>query len=451
MKRRQFLKNTAAAGIVTVITPSGILFSRRGDSIGTFEQSFNTPPASAKPFTWWHWINGNVTKEGITLDLEAMAEVGVGGFQAFSAYMDIPAGPADYMSPLWIELMQHAAEESVRLGLEFDMHNCMGWSSSGGSWITPELSMQQMVWSEAFIEGGKPVSVKLKQPFKRHDFYKDTFVLAYPSVGGENTSNPDQAKKVTLNENPVDINEISGLELSSGIDAVSTALSKPSYLLFEFDKGVEARSVSVNTGEIKIPNYESTKSFGDKIVLEASNNGIDFKVVAELSELSDNEDMPSIAGFSVVNAKYYRLMIPMARKILNVSLSACESVNDWLYKSNFPAIGRYYPKIELDNTIVDEVISESAINPDSVIDITKYMNEVGELNWDAPEGQWTILRFGHTTTGVTNHPAVGNGLGLECDKYNSEAFDFHFNYMIRAFNAGIGTFGRKRQAGDVGG
>lgn len=430
MKRRQFLKNSAAAGIVTVLTPSGFLYSCRSNSADSAENSFLSPPASAKPYTWWHWINGNVTKEGITLDLEAMAEVSVGGFQAFSAYMDIPAGPADYLSPLWIELMQHAAKEALRLGLEFDMHNCMGWSSSGGSWITPELSMQQMVWSEAFIEGGKPVNIKLKQPFKRLDFYQDTFVLAYPSVGSENASNLEQAKKITLNGNPIISDEISGMDLSSGIDAISTNSSKPSYLLFEFEKDVEVRSVSVNTGEIRIPNNKSSRNFGDKIVLEASNNGIEFEVVAELSELSNKEDMPSIAGFSVVKAKYYRLMIPMARKILNVSLSACESVNDWLYKSNFPAIGRNYPKIELNSSIADGAISESAIDPESVIDITAYMNERGELNWDAPQGHWTILRFGHTTTGATNHPAVGNGLGLECDKYNSDAFDFHFNYIL---------------------
>jgi hypothetical protein len=151
MKRRQFLKNTASAGILTMITPAGVLYSCKSNVSSHLKESFNAPPSSAKPFTWWHWINGNVTKDGITRDLEAMAEVGIGGFQAFSAYMDIAAGPADYLSPLWIELMQHASNESIRLGLEFDMHNCMGWSSSGGSWITPELSMQQLVWSEAKV------------------------------------------------------------------------------------------------------------------------------------------------------------------------------------------------------------------------------------------------------------------------------------------------------------
>ena len=424
MKRRQFLKNTAAAGLVTIITPSGILYSHRNNNLSPLEESFNSPPASARPFTWWHWINGNVTKDGITRDLEAMAKVGVGGFQAFSVNSGIPSGPAEYLSPLWIELMQHAAKEAGRLGLEFDFHNCMGWSSSGGSWITPELSMKQVVWSEAFAKGGKTVNIKLKQPFNRLNYYEDTFVLAFPSVGGKNGSIL-QAEKVTLNGASIDPDKITGFDLSSNIEAISDDGAKPSYLLFEFDNPFEARSVALNSTEIKRANNKSD----DRIILEASDDGIYFRKVAELSNVNRYVDVPSIACFPAVKAKYFRLVIPMARKIANVRLSASESINEWPYKANYPNTG-YNPDIELDYTSLDEKLSEAAINPEDVIDISEYMNEEGELNWDAPEGNWTILRFGYTTTGVTNHPAEGKGLGLECDKYSKEAFDFHFNYML---------------------
>jgi hypothetical protein len=95
MKRRQFIKSTTAVGIVTVITPSGILYSCRRKDRGSLENSFRIPPAYSRPSTWWHWMNGNVTKEGITLDLEAMSEVGIGGFQAFSVSSGIPKGKLD--------------------------------------------------------------------------------------------------------------------------------------------------------------------------------------------------------------------------------------------------------------------------------------------------------------------------------------------------------------------
>jgi len=427
MKRRQFLKNTAAAGIVTVITPSGMLFSRKNETSGSFEQSFNSPPASARPYTWWHWMNGNVTKDGITRDLEAMAQVGIGGFQAFSANSGIPEGPVEYLSPLWIEMMQHAAQEAGRLGLEFDMHNCMGWSSSGGSWITPELSMQQVAWSEAFVKGGQKIKLKLKQPFKRLDYYKDAMVLAFPTVKGESSPVSDNLKNTTLNGKTIDADTITGFDLSEGIDVISKSPSQPSYIQFEFYKPVEVRSVAVNSSRIKNP--VNAKNAGKPIHLETSDDGRSFKTVAELSSISNNTEIPSIANFPVEKAKYFRLVIPMARHITNVRLLASESIGDWPYKANFPNTG-YNPEIELDYTNLNENISEAAINPNDVIDISEYMNPEGELNWDAPEGYWTILRFGHTTTGATNHPANGNGLGLECDKYSRGALDFHFNYML---------------------
>jgi len=185
MKRREFIKNSAMTA-AAVITPWGIIQSKSNLPQGTsLEASFMTPPPSAKPHTWWHWMNGNVTKEGITLDLEAMARVGIGGFQNFDAGTGIPKGPIVYLSPEWLELKKHAIAEAQRLGLEFTMHNCPGWSSSGGPWITPELAMQEIKFSEITIEGGKQVNMKLPKPETKLDYYKDICVLAFPSVNGK--------------------------------------------------------------------------------------------------------------------------------------------------------------------------------------------------------------------------------------------------------------------------
>lgn len=183
MKRRDFLKSTGMIGAATIITPWGIIQNRKilqqADSL---EADFMKPPASAKPHTWWHWMNGNVTKEGITLDLEAMARVGIGGFQNFDAGTGIPKGPIVYLSPEWLELKKHAIAEANRLGLEFTMHNCPGWSSSGGPWITPDLAMQEVKFSEVTIDGGKQVNITLPKPATKIDYYKDICVLAFPST-----------------------------------------------------------------------------------------------------------------------------------------------------------------------------------------------------------------------------------------------------------------------------
>ena len=125
--------------------------------------SFVNPPDSSKAHTWWHWMNGNVTKEGITLDLEAMKEAGLGGFQAFHVTDAIPHGPVNYNSKEWHELMSHTIKKANSLGLEMCFHNCAGWSSSGGPWITPETSMKIVVWSEIKVEGSLNFSDLLKR------------------------------------------------------------------------------------------------------------------------------------------------------------------------------------------------------------------------------------------------------------------------------------------------
>lgn len=144
---------------------------------------FVNPPASARPHTWWHWMDGNVTKEGITADLEAMKEVGIGGAQMFTVAQGIPKGPVDYMSPLWREMTVHAVREADRLGIELCIHNCAGWSSSGGPWVKPEDAMQTLAWSSVAVNGPKHIDqelppIKAPQVFVDIDYRRDIAVYA---------------------------------------------------------------------------------------------------------------------------------------------------------------------------------------------------------------------------------------------------------------------------------
>src|SRR5256714_3361906 len=154
------------------------------------ESGFRSPPPSARPHTWWHWVNGNVTKEGITADLEAMKRVGVGGAQIFNVDVGIPAGPAPMMGPKWTELIAHAIKEAHRLGIELCIHNCGGWSSSGGPWITPEHAMQVLAWSETGAHGPTRFADSLPQPkalqvYANVPYYRDIAVFAFrtPAAG----------------------------------------------------------------------------------------------------------------------------------------------------------------------------------------------------------------------------------------------------------------------------
>ena len=152
--------------------------------ISEYRDDFLGVPTSSRPHTWWHWMNGNVTKEGITADLEAMADVGIGGAQIFNvgdnASCNIPAGPAVYMSGQWLDLVHHAVKEANRLGIEICMHNCAGWSSSGGPWITPEYAMKKVTVSECELIGPSSASILLPEPPKVRGYYQPIKVLAFP-------------------------------------------------------------------------------------------------------------------------------------------------------------------------------------------------------------------------------------------------------------------------------
>jgi hypothetical protein len=145
--------------------------------------TFTQPPDSARPWVYWFWLNGNMTREGITADLEAMQRVGIGGVLIMEVDQGAPVGPVDFMSKDWRDLFQHVQQESRRLGLEVNMNNDAGWNGSGGPWITPAQAMQKIVWSEVEVEGPKRFEGALPQPEKVADFYQDICVMAFPATG----------------------------------------------------------------------------------------------------------------------------------------------------------------------------------------------------------------------------------------------------------------------------
>lgn len=184
MKRRTFLKIVSSAGVVSILSPilaSQFYKSKSETPLLSLENEFLNPPFSSGVYTWWHWMNGNITKEGITRDLEAMKNNGIAGYQLFEAGTGIPTGPVESLSDEWTELIIHTIKESERLGLEFAMHNCPGWSSSGGPWITPDKAMQQLTWSETKVDGGKKIRLQLPLPEHQLNHYVDTYCLAFPS------------------------------------------------------------------------------------------------------------------------------------------------------------------------------------------------------------------------------------------------------------------------------
>lgn len=127
------------------------------------KDGFVAPPASARPHVYWQWMNGNVTKEGITADLEEMARAGIGGAMIFDVVGGLPVGSVAFGSEAWFDLLHYAHEEARRLGLELSIMDCSGWSSSGGPWVKPEDSMKHVVHTETIVRGGALQSRRIEK------------------------------------------------------------------------------------------------------------------------------------------------------------------------------------------------------------------------------------------------------------------------------------------------
>ena len=193
-----------------------------------------------------------------------------------------PPSPMAFAGPQWRAMFKHVCREAARLGLEVNMYNCAGFTSSGGPWITPELSMQKIVWTETSLAGPRRAELALAQPEKVAGYYRDIAVVAFPTPAG-------QAR----------IEDVKG-----------------------------------------------------KTLLE---------------------------------------------------------------RHDFPASPAAYRTLPAEQTIPGE----------KIVELTAHFKD-GRLTWDVPPGRWTVLRFGHTSTGAVNLPPPKSGAGLECDKLSAEAADAMF-------------------------
>ena len=177
MKHQIVAKSLASLLLAScsLLTQGHIVWASSG-----LDQSFLHPPDSARPWVYWFWLNGNITSNGITADLEAMKRVGIGGVLIMEVDQGTPKGQADFGGRQWRELFKHVCAEANRLGLEVNMNNDAGWCGSGGPWIKPELAMQKVVWTETNVVGPCHLSASLAHPETVSNYYAEIVVLAFP-------------------------------------------------------------------------------------------------------------------------------------------------------------------------------------------------------------------------------------------------------------------------------
>lgn len=405
----------AAIGFLSALTLNA--------EVHTLESSFLQPDHETKPKTLWFWMNGNVTREGITLDLEAMKEVGLGGALMFDGGDYCPEGPAKYLSPYWQEMMQHSIEEADRLGLTLGMHNCPGWSSSGGPWITPELSMKQLVWTEVTVNGSNKGDVQLPHPQVIRGFYRDAYVFAFPTQPGESTAFKDRIRRIGTKAGKV----VKAGLLTDGLLDTSIKIEKEGYLEIELNNPMSVQALTLNaTLHGHFPRYQ----------LWGSDDGINFEKITEIAAIGTHSiRAPASKNFETTTGRFFRLVPKSDADLAELELHPYPRVYDWVKKSNLA----YNLGHQVDIPETGEIIQ--GIDPESVMDLSEYLKGKGFLDWKVPEGDWTIVRLGYTSTGKHNVTASASGDGLECDKFDPKAIEFHFNYVIGTILENAGQLG----------
>jgi hypothetical protein len=402
---------TALSGLIFALLFSACSSDKFPDSATDLESGFVNPPAASKPRTWFHAMSGNMTKAGLTKDLEAVEKAGIGGILLFNVTQGIPNGPVKYNSDEHLELIKHAAAECERLGLDFGVHNCDGWSSSGGPWITPEQSMKMVVWSETVSEGGM-IELQLPQPTTREGLYRDIALIAYPALKSE-ILDFESPPVVTSSDKGFNLRMATDNRLDSATTIQKRDDQDP-WIQFEYEKPRDIRSVFM--------------VFNDRegeAVLQVSDDGKNFKMVKELYKVRTGKGEWAINdSFEPVRSKYFRLLLNQTMAVKEARLLSTYSLHNVLGRTS---IGRTE---DVNMTPIGQPEAEMVIDKNSVLDISAGLNAEGFLKTTLPEGTWTILRFGYTSTGAFNHPASDEGRGLECDKFSREAFKIHYDAFV---------------------
>jgi hypothetical protein len=424
-----------AALVVLIALVFSAPLVRAGDD--ALARDFRHPPEAAKPWVLWYWMQASISREGITADLEAMKAAGVGGaYLAFIQDMPNPEWPIQPVRQLteeWWGMVMHAIHEADRLGLKISMHACDGFATSGGPWITPELSMQRVVWSETRIAGGRPFSGALPQPPTKENYYRDIVVLAFPSPTGSGISTRTVTPRVTTSTGE------DASFLPTGREKSRYRTEHPGWIEYAFDTPFTARSLTVQP--------DGTNFQAMRLRIEASDDGEKFRPVLQLEPPRhgwQNALQPLTYALPPTTARFFRFVFDPAGsepgaedvdfakwkpilKVRQLALSSEARIDQFEGKSG--AIWRIGKR-----TTASQVPDELAVSPDKMVDLTDKLDASGTLTWDAPAGDWTILRIGHTSTGQQNETA-GAGKGLEADKFNPAAarvqFDHWFGEALR--------------------
>ena len=424
--------------------------------------AFQNPPSEAQPRVWWHWMNGNITKDGISKDLQWMKRSGIAGFMNFDAGMATPQIVPErliYMTPGWKDAFAFATSLADSLGLEMSVASAPGWSFTGGPWVKPKDGMKKLVWRELWVKGGTTFDAALPEPYKvigkyqniplhanaREDYYEDIAVLAY-KLPEKEVPMSELKPKISSNAGSFTLEQLTDGDLASS-QPLHAGRNGVSWIQYQFRDLQTIKAVTVVDGRVRsqwgAPVETSSK------YLAVSNNGVNFSKVLDIPNSSA---LAQTVSFEPVTGRYFRVVFrnnevnsqnsSASRQvgirptmISELVLHPVTKINHAEEKAGFasPADLQRY----------DTPSTKDAVRLENVVDLTEKVKD-GKLTWQVPEGYWKIVRFGYSLTGKENHPAPPEATGLEVDKMDARAVKDYFEHYISMYmDASKGMMGKR--------
>ena len=438
--------------------------------------NFQNPPDEARPRVWWHWMNGNVTEDGIRKDLEWMQRVGVRGVHNFDANLFTPQvveNPLIFMTDDWKDAFRFATNLADSLGFEMTIAGSPGWSVTGGPWVEAADAMKKFVWTETRIEGGQTFNGVLQKPsdvpgnFQNvanaadgfsplvgeiPDYYNDAVVIAYRLLDADKTLQ-DLNPTIRTSGGDFDLDFLTDGDLNTTKYLEPAKVGEDFWIQLEFDSPQTFKAVSVVGA-----NHTALEQFDgapENRRLLVSDDGADFK---EVTRIPGSIAPQNTVAFPATSGRIWRLAYETLPPAINpyssmAGIPSEEPEPEGVNLAEFVL----YPTDRIDQ-VEDKAgftpwkedlptylgSDADAVAPGDVIDLTDKMGEDGTLNWEVPQGNWAVIRFGYGITGRQNHPASPAGTGLEVDKLDEEAVRRYINnYLDMYEDATDGLMGER--------
>lgn len=440
-------------------------------------EGFKNPPTEAKPWVWWHWLNGNVSRDGIRADLDWMQRIGIGGLHNFDVNFAVPTvveEPILYMSEQWKSLYQYAVDYATQHGLKFGIAASPGWSETGGPWVPPEDGMKKLVWSTLNVQGGiafddlLPEPPKVTGPYldltpprelnptpKKADptLYRDVAVLAFPVQPASALSKP----RVSVAGVEVSSAEyLSDGLFSTGVDFPPPAVDQPTIIELSYPREERVRSATLFlpdmadiysgarvSATLEVQQDDSTWTSITDIALSTvpstvsfpAVSGSKFRVLIAPVEQTRSNSNGAAPGYddSLMKAMIAKFYANAKMPVNELRLSAESTIDQFELKAGF-SVARDYLALEDSNPLL-----EAGVPLDKVLDLTGQLQADGRLLWQVPPGQWRVLRFGWSLLGKTNHPAIAEATGLEVDKLDGEAVRAYVERYLLNYEEAVGA------------